>query len=85
MSVVIRVTSDGAENRSMFSKEKCWILSKISLRRFRAKPADARAPAKPAAAPQASDSSAMTTRISPSRTTDCISTPALMRLTSSAV
>ena len=85
MSVVIRVTSDGAEKRSMFSKEKRWIRSKISRRRFRAKPAEALAPAKPAAAPQASDSSAISTSTSPSRTTDCISTPALMRLTSSAV
>ena len=85
ISVVIRVTREAVEKRSMFSKEKRWIRSNTSRRTLRAKPAEARAPKKPAPPPQARDSTAITTRIRPRRTTSFMGTPALMSLTRSAV
>ena len=85
MSVVRRVTSEAVEKRSIFSKEKAWMRSNTSRRTLRAKPAEARAPKKPAPPPQARLKSAIATRIRPSLTTSAIGTEALISLTRSAV
>lgn len=59
-SVVIRVTSPGAENLSMLANEKVCTLAKMSVRRFFAKPALAVAENLPASIPKTSDAAAMT-------------------------
>ena len=49
------MTSDEEEKVSIFSKENPWIFSKISWRRLRAKPAEAREQVNAATPPQVSD------------------------------
>ena len=68
ISVVMRVTSEDEENRSMFSNAKVWIRRNRSPRRFFAKPADALAQVKPASPPQHSDSAASPISKQPVRT-----------------
>ena len=85
MSVVMRVTSEAVENLSIFSKLKLWMRSNTSRRTLRAKPVEAFAPVSAAPPPKESDTSAITTRITPRRTTSVIGAPALMSLTRSAV
>jgi hypothetical protein len=85
ISVVIRVTSEAFENLSMFSKEKPCTFSNTSWRRLRAKPEEAFAQVKPAPPPHASESMAISTRMSPVLATSAMWAPALMAFTSSAV
>ena len=58
-SVVRRVTSEELENWSMVANENVWMFSNMSRRRFLAKPHEALEQVTPAAAPNASDTSAM--------------------------
>ena len=84
-SVVMRVTSEAEEKRSMFSKEKSCTRTNMSRRRLRAKPVEASAQVRAAAAPHSSDSTAMITSLPPSAVTSSSGAPALIMLTTSAV
>ena len=66
-SVVMRVTSEDAEKRSMSAKEKSWTRKNRSWRRLRARPAAAVAARTPDITPHASEATDMTTRARPIR------------------
>ena len=66
-SVVMRVTSEDAEKRSMSAKEKSWTRKNRSWRRLRARPAAAVAARTPDMTPHASETIDMTTRARPIR------------------
>ena len=84
-SVVMRVTSEAEEKRSMFSKAKPCTRVNISSRRLRAKPVEASAQVLAAAAPHKSEATAISTSFPPSAVTSASGTPALIILTMSAV
>ena len=83
--MVSLVTSEEVENRSIVVNKKVWMLWNMSRRRFFAKPHAARAQVKPAAAPKASEASAMSASTPPADTTCERSAPALMTFTRSAI
>ena len=66
-SVVMRVTSEDAEKRSMSAKENSWTRKNRSWRRLRARPAAAVAARTPDMTPHASETIDMTTRARPIR------------------
>ena len=84
-SVVMRVTSEAEEKRSMFSKEKSCTRTNISSRRFLAKPVEASAQVRAATAPHKSDAIAISTSFPPRAVTLDRGSPALIMLTMSAV
>ena len=74
-SVVMRVTREDVEKRSMSAKEKSWTAKKRSWRRFFARPTDAVAEKRAASRPQASEAKAKLTRMIPRRMTGTRETP----------
>ena len=85
MSVVMRVTSEAEEKRSIFSKEKSCTRTNMSRRRLRAKPVEAVAPLRAATAPHSRLSTAIRTSLPPRRITSPRGSPALIMFTMSAV
>ena len=84
-SVVMRVTREAEEKRSMFSKAKLCTRTYMSSLRLRAKPVEASEQVRAAIAPHRSDSTAISASFPPRAVTSESGAPALIMLTMSAV